>query len=373
VSELKRVLGEQVALETIVDCRVTRARAGGLTSVAVGSKPTWLNVMLQDGRELKAHARGPGPEQQAIEAAAAEITAFKVAQAEEALNRGETASFRAIAFTPEGILRGKALTPWAEVAQWAIDEGYLVFVSIQGRKWKLWLGKAAFGDAVCRIVERRLPDRRVDATQLTGSVLAGRVMLAVIAAAVVIPAMAWGVHRAREWQREEEWLKLPRGAQIVDAAAAVLNDAAALATVPVCSPATPEYLTVLAATDKTSIVQLEGTWKKADLTALHPLTRTMIAWAKEGSGVRVLHWDHQAGKAKCTFSRALDPSGDVQRSAEEAASGIAPAAPPQSAAPPAEGAAAADAAAAPPPPLKKAAKKKKTTTTKTKAKPNRQR
>jgi len=300
---LASLFGHDVPIGAIVDCRVTRASARGLTSVAVGSRPTWLKLTLADGRRLEAHSRGPGPEQDRIEAAIASINGAKIRETNATLARGGSVPFGELTLSVEGIHKGSSLTPWDHIAGWDVFAGELTILPLGASRWTIWLGKVAFADALCEIVATRLgADKRI---QPSPPIFNLKIVLGLAAAAITVVALVYGVDYLQRRHQRAVYAALPRGGAIVDEAAPVLSDRAALARLPACPTVDPEYGTPLAASDKSSVRVFAGAsgWKDADLDAIYPSTKKIFVWSREGSGVRIVAWDHEQKTALCTSVR----------------------------------------------------------------------
>jgi hypothetical protein len=158
--ELDLLFGYTFPLDTIIDVRVHRARASGITALALGDQPTTLNLILSDGTRLEAHSRGRDPQQIAIESLTRALAQSRAAAAIEAIAEGHTFAFGEIALRPDGILYGGKVTRWERVAGYAIRQGGLIWDDEMGNlAGEVRLANIPFSDALCIALARRLPGK----------------------------------------------------------------------------------------------------------------------------------------------------------------------------------------------------------------------
>lgn len=158
--ELELLFGRTFPLSCVVDVRVYRARASGVTAIALGDEPTTLRLTLSDRTRLEARSRGRGPQQTAIEAITRALAESRAKAALHAIAAGHTFAFGAIGVRPDGILYEGKVTRWEKISGYAIREGVLLWDDENGDlAGEVGLAKIPFSDALCLVVRRRLPGR----------------------------------------------------------------------------------------------------------------------------------------------------------------------------------------------------------------------
>lgn len=339
MEELARLFGVNAGIEDIVDVRVARMKMGGIVGAAIaGESPTELTVVLRDGRTLQARSRGPGPDEDAIEAF---VRAASTAQAQltlSAIAQGGRVPFGDAEVSFEGISYKGQLTPWESVGHWLVGQGYLFWKAVDGSEPKLWLGSTPFGDALVLVLANRIPDkdyRKIAATpefQAAEAAKAKKTRTAIVVVLGVLALGAGGIYAAdaykskklrEEFAREEQ-------ARIDGAFAAFAQNPTGL---PTCGIAPPGKTTVLVASDRSSIRVYDTAkyqWRDSFSTTLHAGRDDRLdVWGSSGDETRVVGFDGEKKIAVCA-SRATVPAAvsSPQSVAEKLAGGWLPTPPP---------------------------------------------
>lgn len=348
-----QLFGTTFAPEDVIDCRVRRVQMRGIASAVVGSLPTWLTIGLRDGRRFEARSRGPGPEQDAIRAVLEPITAIQASAARAAIAGGPPHAFGDVTLSAQGIAIRGALTPWDQIAGWAVRYGGLVYDDERGRlRGEVMLGNIPFGDGLVAAMQERLPDRNYETmapgagpshgffsitarTRVPGTF---KYQLHVFLLGPLILAASFGlyyvVHRIRLQAEYAERARMPKPYETgIDKAAAELAKRDAGAS---CTKDMMGYEPKLASADRSSAFAYSSfAWKRVDVTDLGYRTQFYV-WSVSGPDVRLVLWDESTSSVRCFASAPATSAASPEVVAQNLVLGWKPPPPPAPApAPPA--------------------------------------
>jgi hypothetical protein len=353
MEELARLFGVNAGIEDIVDVRVARMKMGGIVGAAIaGESPTELTVVLRDGRSLQARSRGPGPEEDAIEAF---VRAASTAQAQltlSAIAQGGRVPFGDAEVSFDGISYKGQLTPWESVGHWLVGQGYLFWKAVDGSEPKLWLGSTPFGDALVLVLANRIPDkdyRKIAATPEFQAAQAAKAKKTRVVVAVVVGVLLLGagaIYGTDYFARKQRLAAAERLAtDRIDALLAGFNANPGLPTCGYPSGGMPYSGAYLVAVDRSTVHEFDrptNGWRESTMPRYLDGDAVLYAWGIVGSDVRILRWDVAKGAPLCASQAPLAGStplaiakrlavGDIPAPPPSASTSAAPPPPPPSA------------------------------------------
>lgn len=347
----QQVFGTSFDANEVSDCRIVRAKvqvrglAGAATAAAIGLQPTWLTVVLADGRTFKAQARGPGPEKEAIEALNAELNARKARKTRDELQAEGRVTFGPCTLTSTTFSWGKKSHGWDELVGFRVGEGYLQLDTARGLWASVLLSAVPFSDALVTLVAEQLPGK--DYAQLPpsqwpsfgfltpsaathpGGTMTGRGRLAVLGGLAALGLAAAGGYFGWVWYQQNvvhpaQWAQFADG-RTEKARSFTRDDAAffapGLATCPKPKQDWSWVGPVLAAQGdgpRAWWLLREGRWRKTDKLENSP-DDDVYAWTvgpKDGQNlVRVARQKYEG--PECRLAAVVTP--DAQGKEEELA------------------------------------------------------